>query len=307
MTTMVSLKELRTGKAPGQNTIKLQIGDVCCAFTCRDTGIIKKFKRLYHDFLFGQPADITIELEATERLSPNDLMAALSDNKYVHENNHFRSTSQVVAGEYDLEKRYIKITGERNLANPDLECNQLNQLLAMAYYSACKVKYDGLLPAMILHACGILRYGHVILFMGPSEAGKTTIARLCGRRNGEVINDEMLLVTRSDKNGKGFNVKSAPFVGRVSSRRNVTAPLQSILLLKKGSNTAANPIDRTEAYLRIMRQIITPAYIGQKDKKAVLSLMTEFSDDLTKVVPVYELEFNLDEKSLWKTVGGLDK
>jgi hypothetical protein len=56
-----------------------------------------------------------------------------------------------------------------------------------------------------------------------------------------------------------------------------------------------------------MRQIITPAYIGQKDKRTVLSLMSEFSDDVTRAVPVYELEFNLDGKSLWRTVEELQK
>jgi hypothetical protein len=295
---------------PIKNAFSLQIGGVCCAFKCRDAEDYRKLmklKRLYRRFLTQQPADITLELEGTDRLSPDDLNAALSDNKYFHEENLFRSTSQVVSGKYDLARGYIKITGERGLANPDMEGNHINQLLALAYYSACKMKYDGHPPAMIVHACGILRSGQALLFTGPSEAGKTTIARLCRKRDGEVINDEMLLVSRPIENGNGLNVESAPFLGRVSSRRNVKAPLRCIFLLKKGSETLIHNMDRTEAYLRLMRQIITPAYIGQKDKRAVLSLMSEFSDEVTKAVPVYELEFNLDEKSLWRVVGELEK
>jgi hypothetical protein len=300
-------EDSRAGMWPIKNSIHLQIGSVCCVLKLRDAEVYRKLKRLYHGFLTGQPADITIELEMTDRMSKDDLKAALSENKYVHEENQFQSTNQVVAGQYDLTQCYIKITGERSLANPDAECNHLNQLLSMAYYSACKMKYDGRPPEMIVHACGILRSGHSLLFTGPSEAGKTTIARLCRKRNGDVINDEMLLVSRPHLNGNGISVRSAPFRGRFSSRQNVTAPLRCILLLKKGGKTLVRRLDRTEAYLRFMRQIITPAYIGQKDKRTVLSLMSEFSDEVTKAIPVFELEFNLDEKSLWQTVAELEK
>ncbi len=311
LTATVSPQEqAREGALPFKNAFSLRMGSVGCAFKCRDAEDYKelmKLKRLCHGFLTKEPADITIELEGTDRLSPDDLYAALPDNNYVHEENLFRSTSQVVSGKYDLTRGYIKITGERGLANPDMEGNRINQLLALAYYSACKMKYDGHPPAMIVHACGILRSGQALLFAGPSEAGKTTIARLCRKRDGEVINDEMLLVSRPKQNGNGLNVESAPFLGRVSSRRYLKAPLRCIFLLKKGSETLVRNLDRTETYLRFMRQIITPACIGQKDKRAVLLIMSEFSDEVTKAVPVYELEFNLDEKSLWQVVGELEK
>jgi hypothetical protein len=310
LTAMVSTQEqARKAVLPIKDVFCLQLGSVCCALKCRDAEDYKKLmklKRRYHGFLTQQPADITIEMEGTDRLSPDDLSAAIADDKYFHEENLFRSTSQAVSGKYDLMRGYIKITGERGLANPDMEGNHLNQLLSLAYYSACKMKYDGHPPEMIVHACGILRSGQALLFTGPSEAGKTTIARFCRKQDGEVINDEMLLVSRPDKDGNGIKVENAPFLGRVSSGRNIKAPLRCIFLLKKGSETLIRNMDRAEAYLRLMRQIITPAYIGQKDKRAVLSLMSEFSDVLTKSVPVYELEFNLDEKALWWAVGELE-
>jgi hypothetical protein len=304
---MSKQKELKQGVNSSGHTLVLRIGSVNCALRCQDNDVYKRLKRLYHGFLTEQPADITVELEGTDRLSLDDLSAALTENKYVHEENCFRSTSQVVAGQYDLARHFIKITGERSLANPDLELNHLNQLLSLSYYSACKVKYDGNPPAMLVHACGILRSGQALIFTGPSEAGKTTIASLCGKRDGDVINDEMLLVSRPSQNGNGISVRSAPILGRFPSHPNVTAPLRCILMLKKSSKTLVRSLDRAEAYLRFMRQIITPAYIGQKNKRAVLSLMAEFSDAVTKAIPVYELEFSLDEKPLWQTVGEIEK
>jgi hypothetical protein len=294
--------------APAVNqTLILEIGNVNFALRCLDGDVYKRLKRFYGAFLTGSPADITVELSGTDRFKSDDLSAALADNDYIHEQNHFRSTSEVVAGQYDLDCGFIRLTGEKGLVNPDRKCNILNQLLAMSYYSACKVKYGGPPPAMLVHACGIIRSGKAIIFAGPSEAGKTTIASLCGRRQGNVINDEMLLVSRPGQNGDGISVRSAPFLGKFTSRRAVTAPLRCILMLKKSTKTLLRCLDRTEAYTRFIRQIITPAYIGQINKRAVLSLMAEFSDIVTRAIPVYELEFNLDKKSLWQTVGGLEK
>jgi len=291
-----------------KNEIHLRIGGIICSLRCRDAGDwkkLEKIERLYHGFLTQETGDITIELAGTDNFSPEELNTALAGNKFIHEENIFQSTSQAIAGQYDLNRGFIRITGERNLINPDMECNHLNMLLSLAYYTACKLKYDRP-PAMIAHSCGIMRSGQALLFMGPSEAGKTTIARLCGKKDGEVINDEMLLISASPQDEKDFSVESGPFLGKFPSKRSLKAPLRSIFLLKKGSKTGIRRVDRSEAYLKLMRQIITPAYIGQKDKRAVLSLMSQFSDEVTRAVPVYELEFNLDGKSLWRTLGELD-
>ena len=305
--------ELRPGSPSSYRTLSIQIGDIRCALRCKDAKerhreLFRRMERLYHTFLTKETPDITIELEGTDTVgNPTELTAALSETKYVHQDNCFQTTSNLIAGQYDLTQQSIRIIGETSLADPNMEMNHLNRLLSLAYYSACKMKYDGNPPAMLVHACGILRRGKVWLFVGPSEAGKTTIARLCGKHDGEVINDEMLLVSRPTLRGNGISVQSAPFLGRFPSRRRITAPLRGILLLKKGSQTQVQSIEKTEAYLRFMRQVITPAYIGQKDRRAVYSLIADFSNEVTSVVPMYGLEFNLDSQSLWQTIAQLEE
>jgi hypothetical protein len=56
-----------------------------------------------------------------------------------------------------------------------------------------------------------------------------------------------------------------------------------------------------------MRQIITPAYIGQRRGKDVFALMADFSAELVGNITFYEFEFNLDGDSLWQTVIELEK
>ena len=160
---------------------------------------------------------------------------------------------------------------------------------------------------MLVHSCAILRHGRVMMFAGPCDAGKTTIARLCGDEYGQVLNDETVLVSRPQPDNGTLWVQSVPFVGEMASWSNTTAPLSCILLLKQSVRTMVRRLDRMEAYLRFMRQVISPAYIGQGERRALYALIAEFADEVTRVVPVYELEFSLDRELLWETVGELEK
>jgi hypothetical protein len=290
--------------ALSDSAMNLQIGSVCCALRVKDKEVNTRLQQVYRNFICRQPADITIELERSNHIPTNDLEQVLSHTRYIHEDgNSFRTTSQVISGQYNLAERTVVISGVGSLIDPNFEYNHLNQLLSLAYYSACKIKYNGYPPAMLVHSCAILRHGKAFVFAGPSEAGKTTIARLCGENNGEVLNDETVLMSRPDSDGHVI-VQGVPFVSRMSPRRNTAAPLSGIFLLKKGPVTRLNDVERPDAYLKFMRQVVAPAYIGQRDRRAVYSLMAEFSDEITGTIPVYELEFNLDGELLWRTVGG---
>ena len=159
---------------------------------------------------------------------------------------------------------------------------------------------------MLVHACGILRNGKAIVFTGPSEIGKTTVARLMGDTRSEVFSDEMLLMSHPGSNGNGVYVQNAPILGEFLPGRNFSAPLSCILLLKQNNRTAYNYLDKAEAYLRFIRQIIAPSCVGNYDKKTAYSLMADFSSAIVRSIPVYELEFNLDKNSLWKITDELE-
>jgi len=286
--------------------IRVQIGDICCSFICPDKELFSSFKHIYDSFLTDKPADTTIELEEANRLNASEAETALAEARFIHEEGHFRATNLIIAGEHDAAGRITRVKLEKSLLNPDLEFNQLNRMISLAYYTACKVRYNGNPPAFLVHSCGILRQGQVMLFAGPCETGKTTIARLCGNQYGQVVNDEMLLISRSGQNNGALRVQGVPIIGGVTQRLNVAAPLNCVLFLKQSNRTTARRLNRLEAYLRFMRQIIAPAYIGQRGRRAIHSLMAEFADEVTKITPAYELEFTLDKETLWEVVTELE-
>jgi hypothetical protein len=155
---MRTLLKIKENKPYSNHTLGIKIGGVSCTLKCQDTVIYDKLQRLYHNFLTDELADVTIELKPVNRLSPEDLSAILSRTRFKHKGNSIRTTSRIMRGQYDLAHHTISITSEGSLIDPDMEFNHLNKLLTAAYYSACKIKYDNRPPAMLVHACGILRY-----------------------------------------------------------------------------------------------------------------------------------------------------
>ena len=292
---------------PGKYGMVIQIGSIRCELVLKNISDYEEVRRLYSEFITEGSSDITIELEVTDKINPDDFKEVLYNTVYTHEGGRFWTTSQVVSGQYDLSSRHISITAERTLGNTDFEYNHLNRLITMAYYSGCKIKYNGTTPpAFLLHACGIVRHGKAILFAGPSETGKTTIARLCGDRHGQIINDEMVLVSRPGSDGKGMTAQGVPIIGGISRRQNITAPVNCVCLLKQSSKTCVNHPSKAEVYLSLIRQVINPAYIGQRGGREVYSLMADFSSELVENIPIYELEFALDEAALWSTIEELE-
>ena len=158
------------------------------------------------------------------------------------------------------------------------------------------------MPTMLIHACGILRGESMVIFTGPSETGKTTIARLCGSKYGKVVNDEMLLVT-GGADGGSLSIHGIPIIGGVKQRLNIKAPPVCVMMLKQAKKTSVRPLDRVEAYLRFMRQVIAPRHITEPDDiNKMLTATTGFADTLTKAIPCYELAFTLEKEPLWQAV-----
>ena len=288
------------------HTLHVQLGSICCAVKCHNEELLDRLTHLYSDFPALQEPDITLEVKTVENMSLTEFETALPKLTFSHDGDFFTTTHSLASGKRNLNAGTVSIEAETLFLDHDSGRGYINEALCAVYFTACKLKYNGVPPAFIVHSCGILHHDQVLLFAGPSGTGKSTVARFCDMEYGQVLNDEALLLYRPHRDSNTLMVEGIPIIGELPKRLNITAPLRVVLLLKQGRNTSLRRLDRMEAYVRFMRQIANPAFIGQMDKRAVYSLITDFSSEVTEITPFYELEFTLDQISLLEVLKELE-
>lgn len=293
-----------------RHTIRVQAGDICCMLRCDDEETMARLKELYGDFLSDQYADIILELKTINKVNINMFEELLPKMKISHEatpdGDLFETPDLTANGGCDLSTGVVTMNVEKHFLDSDVGRGFVNHGVCLVYHTACKLKHGGHPPALIIHSCAVIRNNRVLLFAGPSGIGKTTVARMCGDKYGQVLNDEGVLLSRPDHNST-IMVKGIPILGELPYRLNVTVPLGAVFLLKQADKTSARRLSQMEAYTRFMRQVARPIYMAKQQVREIYALIAEFSDEISRTTPFFELEFTLDQESLWEVVAEVEK
>lgn len=149
-----------------------------------------------------------------------------------------------------------------------------------------KFLYSHLLPrwqGLGCHASSVEDNGRGFLFVGVSEAGKSTMAGLWhGREGVQVLSDERTVLRLQD----GWRIYGSPWHGTLPVYSPSSAPLAAVLFLKQGPENRLVPISRSDAAKRLMVCGYLP-YWSVEGMDASLDLL----DRLTLQVPCLELTF----------------
>jgi hypothetical protein len=154
-----------------------------------------------------------------------------------------------------------------------------------------KVPMMQLLPerhGLMLHACGVADGEQGMLFVGPSGAGKTTMARLWSS-SGEasVLNDEYCIV----RTIKGqLWLYSTPWVGSGGFCSFGKVPLKEVFFIEHGKETECVAVTEIEAISRLMSQAFLPVW-----DKTKMQLVLDTCVNLVHSVSCYRLSFVPDE------------
>lgn len=145
--------------------------------------------------------------------------------------------------------------------------------------------------ALELHASLIDIMGKGLMFLGPSEIGKTTQAELWMEyRNSAIINGDMVFVKQENEIFLGCG---SPWHGSSPYCLNKQVPLSALIVLKQSGNNKIRRLSGFEMVSSVMSSVFFPTWYHVGYDAAYQTL-----DALLRTVPVYELSCRPDEDAV---------
>lgn len=138
--------------------------------------------------------------------------------------------------------------------------------------------------ACYLHASGINLDGNGYLFVGHSEAGKSTMMKMLSER-GEILCDDRVIVRRWPD---GFRIHGTWSHGELPDVSSGEAPLRAIFFLEQAKTNEIIPIvDNQEKLGKVLSHVIKPLVTTDWWEKTLV-----LAGKIVAEVPIYQLRFD---------------
>jgi hypothetical protein len=139
--------------------------------------------------------------------------------------------------------------------------------------------------ACMVHASGIIVDGQGLLFVGHSDAGKSTMIKLL-RGQGEILCDDRIIVRRWPE---GFAMHGTWSHGELPDVSPAGAPLRAILYLDQATTNELIPIsDKVERLGGVLSHVVRPLVTADWWEKTL-----DVAGRIAAEVPAYRLRFDL--------------
>lgn len=137
----------------------------------------------------------------------------------------------------------------------------------------------------LMHSCGIVMEGKGLLFVGHSEAGKSTTSMMLKSAGGEILCDDRIIIR---KQPAGFRIYGTWSHGDVPDISPNDAPLHAIFFLEQAKENRLIKIkDKKEILKRLLACLIKPFVTNDWwDKELALI------ENIVKDVPCYRMLFD---------------
>jgi len=237
------------------------------------------FIKNYAVFLSAGLPEISLDVE----LSPDVPLLDGSEPRLEFHDKLITVISEYLIGSLDLQTKSGKIK-----INPAYFLHSLGTFLRNIFTLLAVLEDNGI----VLHAVGIVRDEEVYIFIGPSGAGKTTVAKLS---EGKVIlSDDLVLMKKIDNE---FMVFPTPDWGdkQIGPRENKPYRINSMFRLIKDKMVYLEEFSPAHALADIFTIPHMEPELIPKD-----ALLARFFE-LISAVPYYRLHF-LPEPSFWDCI-----
>lgn len=138
---------------------------------------------------------------------------------------------------------------------------------------------------LFIHSSGIIIKNKGLIFIGHSEAGKSTISEML-RKKYKLLCDDRNIVRRSEK---GFNLYGTWGHGDIEEVNPDSAPLQGLYFLKKSNLNRITPVTNKKQKINLLLPCIIKPYLDFNWWEKTLSI----TDEIIKTFPFYQIEFDL--------------
>jgi MoaA/NifB/PqqE/SkfB family radical SAM enzyme len=139
--------------------------------------------------------------------------------------------------------------------------------------------------AFLIHASGLIINGQGVLFVGHSEAGKSTMLKML-RDKGEILRDDRIILRRWPD---GFRIHGTWSHGGLPDISPSSAPLKAIFYLEQADKNALIPIESSkERFSLIVSYVIKSLQTADWWKKIL-----DVTGKVASEVPAYKLQFDL--------------
>ena len=184
----------------------------------------------------------------------------------------------------DTRKAFLSLESK----NPEGKFSLVNFLRLIFSYLVIREKRGAL-----LHAAAVAKDNRGLVFVGPSGAGKTTIARLA--KGYTVLDDELVLLKRVRKDFFIFPLPAAGAKPNFTSAKNQPYLLQAIFFLVQDRSLSIKELTKAQALAKIYS---LPAIATESSlQEGIFSFFTS----LVERVSCYDLHF-LPVRGVWKCI-----
>jgi hypothetical protein len=280
----------------GNLEFRMKVGRTTLGLICPSTDYAESMAKYFQTTASTAEPDLRLKLEIVDHDGPTRLPNNLFTTKSLTANG-FTIADDLISGSYDPESRsgVVRVKG---LLTKGHYTRIFEQFLYQAFYTARNAaNYD----AFLIHSSGVIRElggeRDGFLFVGASEAGKSTIASLSPDRI--VTNDEMNLIEFSPT---GPILQATPFNGLFTAKETeAKAPLRAILLLDKGSEHRLGEVNSSEAITLLASQIAPPVGLEQAMEQTIGLELLELAHRLSEAAPVMKMTF-LPNVGFWSEI-----
>ncbi len=143
----------------------------------------------------------------------------------------------------------------------------------------------------IIHSAGALKDGKMTIFAGRSGAGKSTLSGILGNHSDwTIISDDRMILRKINGQWIAFGT---PWPGDYGAAENISAPIESIMILDQASRSQITKMDAGNARNQLSPVLSIPWY----DRDFLPDSLDAFAALITEN-PVFRFQFTRDDSIL---------